>query len=80
MNEAIILVIDGFGDVNNVRNGAGFVLNRRLLLLRLVSVDEVEVVGEGGESTPEEEAVDEPTGCVAVLLYLSTAILSKGSS
>ena len=38
-------------------------------------VDEVDVVGEDGEGSPEEEAVDPPAQSISVLLCIARQLL-----
>jgi hypothetical protein len=61
-------MIDGFGNVDDIGDCSGLILDGCFLLLGLVGVHQIEVIGKGCETSPEEEPVDEPPGGVAVLL------------
>ena len=68
---------DTFGDIDYIGNGSCFIFNWGFLF---VGVYKVNVVGQEGETAPEEEAVDPPTDSVPILFFFSRLLRCNSGS
>ncbi len=61
----MVLVIDPFGYIYDVRYGGGLLLNTGFFIM---VGDEIHIVANGSSSAPEEEPVNPPSECISVFL------------